>query len=80
MGLQLHGKNDDVGQPDAPGLPGAKPSTKGYTWFQPKEQQRNVLSGRKRYGMQANMVLEMTTSGSLEATASKSSTGPGLSI
>ena len=43
-------KNDDAGHPDAPGLPGTKPSTKGYTWFQPKEWQRNALldiSGRR---------------------------------
>ena len=40
--MQLHGKNDDVGQPDSPG---PKSSTKGYTWFQPKEWQRNALLG-----------------------------------
>ena len=32
-------------QPEAPGLPETKPSIKGYTWFQPKEWQRNALSG-----------------------------------
>ena len=34
--LAAHGKKYDVGQSVTPGLPGTKPSTKGYTWFQPK--------------------------------------------
>ena len=41
---ELKRKNNGVSHPDAPGLPGTKPSTKGYTWFQPKMWQRNALS------------------------------------
>ena len=43
--MQPHGKNDDVGQPDAPELPGTKPSIKGDPWFQTKVWQRNALLG-----------------------------------
>ena len=43
--MQPHGKNNDFGHPDTPRLPGTEPSTKGYTWFQPKMWQRNALLG-----------------------------------
>ena len=35
---------NDVSYPEAPGIPGTKPSTKGHTWFQPKMWQRYELS------------------------------------
>ena len=42
---ELKGKNNNISHPEAPELPGTKPSTKEHTRFQPKESQRNALSG-----------------------------------
>jgi hypothetical protein len=34
-GFATHRRNNDINQPDAPELPGTKPSTKQYTWRAP---------------------------------------------
>ena len=41
-GFQPQGKKNYFSDSDVPGLPGTKPSTKGFTWFQPKMWQRNA--------------------------------------
>ena len=41
-GLQPHGKKNDFRHPR---LSGTEPSTKGYTWFQPKMRQKKALMG-----------------------------------